>query len=572
MKNIFRNALKMPEKKRRQRRSTMINLKNTKEYIQTFLRIKTKDNRITYFVLNDPQDDLLKIIEAERAAGRPVRIIILKARQMGFSTVTEAVIFQDTVTRFNVNSAIITHKSDATDNLFNMTNLFYEELPDGMKPMIKNSNAKALVFANPTSDKVAKKKRPGLRSKIKCFTAGAKGVGRSETITNLHVSEFAFWEGKKGTTKAQILQGVMQAVPNLPGTLVIIESTANGWEEFKEMWDDAVEGISGFIPVFYPWHAMKTYRMKYDGFELTKEEKKLKAKYNLDDEQLTWRRWCIKTNCNNDIDTFKQEYPSCPEEAFITTGNPVFDVQKVIDRIEKIRQKKPLRIGRFEYKKDGEQIITNSIKWHEDEHGEIKIFEEPQKRTPYSGGGDTAGDGSDFFTGIISNNITMNHAATLKHQYDEDLYAEQMYCLGLFYNEALLAPEINYSSHPIKVLQKLGYPNLYRRVNIQNISEQTEDKIGWRTDQVTRPVIIAELVTFVREHVDLINDIEVLREMLNFIKNKDMRPEARPGQHDDLVMGYAINVHIRQYQRMELYEEPEESDSDYQSFLDYGRR
>lgn len=549
----------------------MFDLRDTKEYIQTFLKIQTKDSRIIYFKMNEPQHELLKIIERERAAGNPVRIIILKARQMGFSTVTEAVIFQDTVTRFNVKSAIITHKSEATNNLFDMNKLFYDELPSGLKPMIKKSNSKELIFENPTSDKEEKKKRPGLRSKIKCFTAGAKGVARSETIINLHVSEYAFWEGKKGTTKAQTLNGALQAVPNLPETLVVIESTANGWEEFKEMWDDAVEGTSGFIPVFFPWWAMREYRMPYDGFELTKEEMKLKQKYDLDNEQLTWRRWCIKTNCNNDTEFFKQEYPSCPEEAFITTGNPVFDVQKIIDRIDKIRHRQPLKTGRFEYKKEGDQIIQESIRWRDDEKGEIRIFEEPQARTPYSGGGDTAGDGSDYFTGIISNNITMNQAATLKHQFDEDLYAEQMYCLGLYYNEALLAPEINYSTHPIKVLQKLGYPNLYRRVNIQNISEKTEDKIGWRTDQITRPVIIAELVTFVREHAELINDIEVLREMLNFIKNDQGRPEARAGQHDDLVMAYAINVHVRQYQRMELYEDTEEVESDYDSFLNYGR-
>lgn len=550
----------------------MFDLRNARQYIQTFLRIKTKDNRVIYFVLNEPQDDLLKIIEAERSAGRPVRIIILKARQMGFSTETEAIIFHDTVTRKNVNSAIITHKSEATDNLFNMTKLFYDELPEGMQPMIKKSNSKELLFENPTNDKAAKKRRPGLRSKIKCFTAGAKGVARSETITNLHVSEYAFWEGKKGASKAQTLSGALQAVPNLPGTLVVIESTANGWEEFKDMWDDAIDGLSGYIPVFYPWHAMKTYRMKYDGFELTKEEKKLKAKYKLDNEQLAWRRWCIKTNCSNDVDTFKQEYPSCPEEAFITTGKPVFDTANIISRIEEIRRIKPLKIGRFTYQKAADKsIIRESIEWVDDDFGEIKIYEEPKARTPYAGGGDTAGDGSDFFTGIISNNITMNQAAVLRHQYDEDLYAEQMYCLGLYYNEALLAVEVNYSSHPVKVLQALGYPNIYRRMNIANISEKTEDKIGWETNQITRPVIIAELVTLVRDHTYLINDVQTLREMLNFIKNpKTNKPEARAGEHDDLVIAQAINTHIRQYQRMELYEPEAERSSDYNDFLDYG--
>ena len=125
----------------------------------------------------------------------------------------------------------------------------------------------------------------------------------------------------------------MQAVPDSPGTMVILESTANGCDYFKELWDRAVNGDNDFVPVFFPWHEMKEYRRKYDGFQLTKAETVLKKAYNLDNEQLAWRRWCIRNNCGGDEQLFRQEYPSAPEEAFILTGRCIFDKEKISSRL-----------------------------------------------------------------------------------------------------------------------------------------------------------------------------------------------------------------------------------------------
>ena len=150
-------------------------LRDAKKYIEAFLCIKTKESEIVPFRLNSAQNRLYECIKEQQAAGKPIRIIILKSRQMGFSTLTEALIYYKTATRSNVNSFIITHKDDATTNLFNMSKLFQEKNP--VKPLLKNSNAKELIFENPTKNKREKERLPGLKSKIKCATAGGKGVG-----------------------------------------------------------------------------------------------------------------------------------------------------------------------------------------------------------------------------------------------------------------------------------------------------------------------------------------------------------------------------------------------------------
>lgn len=258
---------------------------NTKKYIEEYVKIRDKNSNIIRLKFNEPQQRYYNTIRKLKKANKPVRIIILKARQMGFSTATEAILFKETATKTNINTAIVAHKEDSTTNLFNMSKLIYNELPNEIKPEKKASNAYELVFNN--------KNGTGLNSKIKCMTAGGEGIGRSDTINNLHLSEFAFWQGDK----KQTLLGLLQAVPNNSGTIVIIESTANGFEYFKELWDNAVEGRNDFIPIFVGWNELQEYQMPYTGFKLTKEEIELQKLYNLTLEQLTWRRWCIANNC-----------------------------------------------------------------------------------------------------------------------------------------------------------------------------------------------------------------------------------------------------------------------------------
>ena len=168
--------------------------------------------------------------------------------------------------------------------------------------------------------------------------------------------------------------------------MVIIESTANGFDYYKTMWDEAVRGDNDYIPVFIGWNDLPEYQLPYNGFTLTQEEKELKIKYGLSNEQLTWRRWCIRNNCQNDIDKFKQEYPICPEEAFINSGKCYFNVQNIVKRIQECPN--PIKRGFFKYTYAKEKIVD--YKWIDDERGAIEIYELPKKRQPYVLGGDTS--------------------------------------------------------------------------------------------------------------------------------------------------------------------------------------
>ena len=311
---------------------------NTLKYIETCLKIRTKEGTIVDFKPNQAQLKLYNIIKANAGKGKPILIIILKARQLGFSTFSGGVIFKQTSTKRFIDSAIIAHTSEASSNLFNMYKLFYEQLPEGMKPSIKASNAKEVVFDN--------EQGTGLKSKIRCLTAGAKGLGRSLTLNYMHLSELAFWEGNVQET----LTGLMQAFTAKPDSILIIESTANGFETFKDMWDDAVNGDSDFIPLFVGWNELADYQAPYDGFELTPEEHELQEKYNLTLEQLQWRRNTIRNKCNNDIDQFHQEYPICPEEAFIASGRCAFNQDNIQARIKNITA--PIKKGYFVYELD----------------------------------------------------------------------------------------------------------------------------------------------------------------------------------------------------------------------------
>ena len=514
------------------------------DYIESCLKIKTKSGTVVPFRLNDAQRKLYAVAKRQQDAGKPVRLIILKARQLGFSTLTEGLIFHACATRKNVNALIVAHREDATANLFRMSKLFYDELPAPVKPMLRASNAQELVFENPSKLRSEREARPGLRSRIRCATAGGRGIGRSDTLQCVHLSEYAFWpDGADG--KAATLAGILQAVPSLPGTMVVIESTANGFEDFKERWDAAVAGENDFEPVFFAWFENPDYAMPVvPGTEWTPEERDLRNTYQLTDEQLQWRRWCIANNCGGSLDMFRQEYPASPGEAFLHSGTGVFDNEQIVLRLERL----PGPAGRGEFT-DGE--------WTESETGAITLYELPEEGVPYVLGGDTAGEGSDYFTAIVIDNVSGRIVAKLRQKYSEPEYVRQICALGRFYNDALVAIETNFSTYPVMKLQEMEYPNQYSREREDTYTRQMRKSYGFRTDRQSRPRAIANLVEVFSSHPEWFTDRELLEEMLTFCYNEDHRPEALAGKHDDLVMGAAITYAVRHQQRMTVLTEPE---------------
>lgn len=528
-----------------------MNLRNPKEYCENLLVIRDKRQKLAPLRFNEAQDNLYAVIRQQAALGKPIRIIILKGRQEGISTVTEALMFQDAATRPNVKTLIVAHNSDATSNLFKMNKLFYDCLPRRVQPMRKNSNARELTFENPTKDRKAKARRPGLRSAIRCQTAGGGGVGRSETLTNVHISEYAFWP----KDKAALLLGIMQSVPDDPNTMVVIESTANGYDHFKELWDGAVSGENAWIPVFLPWYLEKGYRKAVPpGTEWTEEEEALRRDFGLDDEQLQWRRWCIKTNCGGSVEKFRQEYPNTPAEAFLLSGTPFFDNQALA--VQQMHAAKPIATGWFTYDAPEEQgEKPRNWKFTPAADGVVRIWKEPEKGVPYVLGGDTAGDGSDCFTAHVLDNRTGEQVAELQQRQSEILYARQVYCLGQYYNQALAAIEVNFSTYPERKLEEWNYPKLYQRERFDTYVNAMVKAFGWHTMQSTRPQMLAELHTVMEESPQVIKSRWTLGEMIVFVYDKNRKPQAAEGQHDDLVIAAAIAQMARSQQRYTV-EEP----------------
>lgn len=232
------------------------------------------------------------------------------------------------------------------------------------------------------------------------------------------------------------------------------------------------------------------------------------------------------------------------------TGKTVFNAAAVSARLEAL--KPPVMRGFFEYSGDPDGIHIADWRWVDDPDGPVKIYKRPEAGRPYVIGGDTAGDGSDFFLGQVLDNITGEQVCVLRHQYDEDTYARQMFCLGMHYNEALIAPETNFSTYPVKLLDLMGYRNLYVREVEDEFDGKIKHAFGFQTNSLTRPVMISELIRILRDNIGTVNDEDTLLEMLTFVRNEKLRPEAEPGAHDDCVMALAIAHYIRPQQRMNV--------------------
>ena len=228
------------------------------------------------------------------------------------------------------------------------------------------------------------------------------------------------------------------------------------------------------------------------------------------------------------------------------SGRSVFDTEKITSQL--LKKIKPIKEGYFDYDYDGIEI-TN-IRWVEEKRGYIRIYEDVEEGYPYVIGGDTAGEGSDSFTAQVINNVTGKECAVLRHDYDEDLYIRQIYCLGKYFNDALISVEANYSTYPNKELSRLKYPKLYIRKREDTYTKGFTKSYGFMTTKLTRPVIISELIKIVKEESGKIVDKETLEEMLNFVRNEKGRAEAMAGTHDDLVMALAIAYHTRDQQEM----------------------
>ena len=270
-------------------------------YARQALKIKNKTGDLVPFELNKAQQVLHEAIERQRAETGIVRVLALKGRQQGVSTYVEGRFYHKTSMREGQAAFILTHEDKATQNLFSMAKRYHDNVPAHMRPHTKVDNANELIFDI-------------LGSKYGIGTAKTKGVGRSFTVQLFHGSEVAFWDNAKTH-----LAGIGQAIPDLPGTEIIFESTANGiGNMFYNKVQDAIRGIGDYILVFIPWFWQPEYQSPVPAnFELTKDELIYKKLYNLSYEQMAWRAKKIINDFSGDVTLFDQEYPASPALAFM---------------------------------------------------------------------------------------------------------------------------------------------------------------------------------------------------------------------------------------------------------------
>lgn len=231
-------------------------------------------------------------------------------------------------------------------------------------------------------------------------------------------------------------------------------------------------------------------------------------------------------------------------------GKTFFNAEKISNRLAEIRE--PIKRGYFIYDFDEQRNKISNMQFKEEKDGFIDIFELPKLNYPYVLSGDTSGEGSDYFTGQVLDNTTGRQVAKLRKEFDADEYTRQMYCLGNYYNEALIGIEANFDTFPIKKLLEMGYDKQFVREKEDTYTGKVVKAFGFRTDRITRPLILSMLQAIMNDHIELINDKETLEEMLVFVRNEKGRPEAQEGCHDDLVMALAIAYYIRTQQSYEV--------------------
>lgn len=228
------------------------------------------------------------------------------------------------------------------------------------------------------------------------------------------------------------------------------------------------------------------------------------------------------------------------------TGKTVFDAKILTERYQRLP--KPTCYGRFDIDYAAEQIGAYHFCEVKDRitSGLVKVFKKPIDGVPYVIGVDTAGSGSDSFVSQVLDNRTGEQVCIFRRATDEDIFAHQLYCLGRWYNDALVAVETNFSTYVVRELQRLGYPNQYVRERMDDYTHAVERSYGFRTDTKTRPVLVAGLVKVVRENPELICDDTTIEEMLTFVHDeRTYKPQAEEGAHDDCVISLGIAHMIR---------------------------
>jgi hypothetical protein len=472
------------------------------------------------------QRDFLHEIERQYNSGLPVRIVVLKARQLGISTAMEGVLFWWSFIHPGTQGLVIAHENDASQYLFEKTKLYWDTWPYHDIYTAKHSTQRRLSWEEN-------------RSSIRVATAKNVQSGRGRTLHAVHASECAFYAEPEA-----LMIGLRQTIPNKHGTIMVLESTANGignW--FHEEWNAAEQGESDYIPLFYPWFQHFEYSMPTSlstEIELLPEEReiiRLGASY----ENLEWRRWAIRNLCGADIELFHQEYPSTAEEAFITSGTNVFPYTALELVYAAERGYRGTLVA--------DDLHGTGVRFVPDHQGPLTIYRSPNNRDRRWDRYFIAADPSMTISGDpaciqVINRGSMEQVAVWHGRIDPINFANEMMLLGRYYHDAELCPEVEGGGQAtVAAILTSGYPNVWQHRWADKAPGKVSISYGWATNWQRKQWCIGKLKSLIADQSITLHDQKTYRQLRNYcvLGNGDMG-NADPKVHDDAVMALAICV------------------------------
>ena len=582
-------------------------------YPERCLKIVTKAGETVPFRLKRPQERLARGLMAQRDAGLPQRAVILKSRQVGFSTLAQGLMIQRATQTANHHALIVAQDTKTVGSIFRMGRRMWRNLPADVKPPLvgdRNGRGEAFMHFGEPSRMLRAQGMAGLDSLIEVGSAREVDAGRGITPHSLHLSEVAFWRS------SEKMLALKNAVPDVPGSLILEESTANGHNWFREDWHAAVAGESGYLAIFTPWFEEDEYRIAFpDARALESFEASIgHGKYGEDEpalvaligervreweaewgdkpltekqlrvrvlEHLAWRRRTIASRCEGDVDKFHQEYPSTPDEAFLSTGRRVFPAKHVgviLKRCEEtdpvvpsLERPGPVRGGfvptatrTVRVAHGGTLEVPTQVRWVParelgDAPAAWKLWhlpdpgdEDAEPRRPpgrYIAGVDVM-SGEEDEDGTLARHAvevidhrTLRQVAEYDSQADADTLAIETLKAALFFHHAIIAVEIT-GGWGIPVVNRLAreyrYPRLFRRTPADRRMVDPSQRLGWSTDVATKPLMEARGVELVREGHDGIVSRELAAQMLTYIRNERGKSKPEPGKLSDRLMAWLI--------------------------------
>ena len=471
------------------------------------LFIRTKSGEIKAFIPNFAQNIVIEAIEKRLRANEPVRIRLLKARQLGFSTLFQAIIYAFTSRREGFHSLVIADDEEGSKELFEMNKLYHERLDEMFKPTLRKSNEIALEFE-------------GLKSRIDIDTSRNKNAGRGSTYQIVHKSESSRFAFPK-----EVNLGVANAVADIPGTMIFDETTANGMNFYYDDVQKSIRHEDGYDFIFIPWVMNPEYKLTtYAVLTLDDEEKSIvsiaQEKYGITVSyaQLSWRRFAIEHKCGGDLDLFRQEYPLTVEEAFIFSGRPRFDVNIL-------------------------RKLKSTCRFPSKTFGLLNVFREPEQRAFYILGVDTSEGlaNGDLSSVTVLNAPNFSVDAHYSGRIPPDKLAYYIKEWAEYYNEAMVVVESN--NHGLVTLNYLKdiYKKLYYSKHFDRASNEWSQKLGFQTSARTKPVLIGNLDRALRSGLEC-PVTKIVDSLMNYVIEDDGSTNAAEGRTDDEVISTALAV------------------------------